>query len=209
VKRGAEAAGLDSKRLDGQSGWIRRVGEGMFACRCVSVPSNRLERRNLAESAFLPAVRSWGLRRRKRTTSCTPPECCILVDCYCRLLRLLRGRNINICIICLCTVVHSVFRFASLLPSSAKTSTAGLAAHNSHATSRSGSDSAAHTIISVVISYCQPSGRPEIYTVGSRRRLLTLLVVSAILLSFDRPCQTSSFIHKHISKCGLQYPPSL
>lgn len=60
MERGAEAAGLDSKRLDGQSGWIRHIGEGMFACRCVSVPSNRLERRNLAESTFSPAVRSWG-----------------------------------------------------------------------------------------------------------------------------------------------------
>lgn len=32
MKRGAEAAGLDSKRLDGQSEWIRHIGEGMFAC---------------------------------------------------------------------------------------------------------------------------------------------------------------------------------
>jgi len=78
VKRGAasaEAAGLDSKRLDGQSEWIRHIGEGMFACsRCVSVPSNRLERRNLAESTFSPAGSSWGLGDGGRLLARAPPR---------------------------------------------------------------------------------------------------------------------------------------
>ena len=84
MKRGAEAAGLDSKRLDGQSGWIRHIGEGMFACRCVSVPSNRLERRNLAESTFSPAVRSWGRLGAGGRLLARPPVSCNPVDCYCR-----------------------------------------------------------------------------------------------------------------------------
>ena len=84
MKRGAEgveAAGLDSKRLDGQSEWIRHIGEGMFACRCVSVPSNRLERRNLAESTFSPAARVLGLGS-ERSTSLHAPL--VLHPCYCR-----------------------------------------------------------------------------------------------------------------------------
>lgn len=103
MKRGAEAAGLDSKRLDGQSEWIRHIGEGMFACRCVSVPSNRLERRNLAESTFSPAGSSWGLGVGGRLLARAPPSVASLSIVIVVLLRL--PRNNRICI----SIVLSLF----------------------------------------------------------------------------------------------------
>ena len=207
VKRGAEAAGLDSKRLDGQSEWIRHIGEGMFACRCVSVPSNRLERRNLAESTFSPAGSSWGLGVGRRPLARAPR---VLHPC-----RLLLS-------FCHVSLVTTEFAFPSLshYPTADSHSPAFFPPRPRHrrrvlrlttATPPAGPGARPPRIPSSASSFPTAShqGGQE-YT--PLARLLTLLIVSAILPSLHHPCPISTFarrIHIYLLRCGLQYPPSL